>query len=815
MFGVGNTGRLSVGSASRRRAPGAVLPPLSLISATAAAAYGPRRLRADYTGPAMRVRRSADDAQLDIPLATAVQTRTNLMPVPLVDNGPPVGGITVTQLGSGVEFGQPYIDVRWQGTATASGALVFRQGPGGIYNPAVHAAVTPGLVYTASLGYRLIGGTAPTQQLSIRLIQRAANATAISFGTVYNLPAPTAALRRAVAMDVILSGVTYAHAQFGYSLAINDTVDVTLRLYANNLEQGIGNLRPLLQRNVPEVVAAPGDLDLETLANFVGGENLLTWSDDVSNVAWSGTGLSSRTATEIVEDAAAATQHRLSRSISLGLGANTVSTRVQRGFGTRQFQFGISGTGLVARAYFDLGTGTVGATDQCTAAIADLGGGEFLVSMTATVVTAGAHTVFYAMANGTTIGSETYTGNGTSSLFIRNTQLRQGLLGRYNATTSTAIALTAVHNGLIPTWYDQGRYWHAVPRNLLTHTEELDNAAWSKTGVTVTANSVTAPDGSLTADVLAGTPGASTIFLQQTLTRAINPGDAFAGSVWVRNASSNIQMRVFRTGPSTAESATLIVPQSSSWQRLAIPITFALAHTGVRLDFVAQNSNPVSIEVWGAQLENATLSDYQPILTGTPLNATQATAANQPQIVVGGAVHIAGTRAVPSFAGAQGLLVPEITSLGNTYSLNAVATTNAATGAILSSRGAAGINPQLDIVAAATLRLLVRDNSAANSIAAQRAMPAGEQTVISAIRAGNSGALSTNGVTTTGAATPAAIGALTTTTGLGIGADFAPTFGAWLTGSVGECIVFASALSTADRQALERNQGAYYGVPVA
>jgi hypothetical protein len=192
----------------------------------------------------MRVRRSADDAQLDIPLATAVQTRTNLMPVPLVDNGPPVGGITVTQLGSGVEFGQPYIDVRWQGTATASGALVFRQGPGGIYNPAVHAAVTPGLVYTASLGYRLIGGTAPTQQLSIRLIQRAANATGISFGTVYNLPAPTAALRRAVAMDVILSGVTYAHAQFGYSLAINDTVDVTLRLYANNLEQAIGNLRP-------------------------------------------------------------------------------------------------------------------------------------------------------------------------------------------------------------------------------------------------------------------------------------------------------------------------------------------------------------------------------------------------------------------------------------------------------------------------------------------------------------------------------------------------------------------------------------------
>jgi hypothetical protein len=396
-----------------------------------------------------------DNAERDIPFVTTPQTRTNLMPVPLVNDSPAVAGIAISTVGSGTEFGQPYIDVRFQGTATAAGTLVFRQSPATNYSPAIHAAVTPGLVYTASLGYRLIAGTAPTQQLTFRIIQRAANASGITSGTVYNLPAPTSALRRAVAMDVVWTGAVYAHAQFGYNVAIGDTVDVTFRLYANNLEQGVGNLRPLLQRDIPEVVAAFGDLDVETLANFVNGDNLITWSDDVSNAAWAASGIASRTTTTIVEDTAASTQHRLARSISLGLGTHTLSARVQRGVGTRQFRFVIAGAGLTARAYFDLGTGELGATEQCTASITALGGGEFLVSMTAIVTTAMTYSVFFSMTNGTTVGSETYTGDGTSSIQIRNSELQLGQLGAYNATTSTAITLATQHSGFVPIWYDQ------------------------------------------------------------------------------------------------------------------------------------------------------------------------------------------------------------------------------------------------------------------------------------------------------------------------------------------------------------------------
>jgi hypothetical protein len=60
-------------------------------------------------------------------------------------------------------------------------------------------------------------------------------------------------------------------------------VDFTMRFYAANVEQGMGNARPLLQRNVPEVIADIGDLDAEALLSFVGsGDGFVTTEYDQS-----------------------------------------------------------------------------------------------------------------------------------------------------------------------------------------------------------------------------------------------------------------------------------------------------------------------------------------------------------------------------------------------------------------------------------------------------------------------------------------------------------------------------------------------------
>jgi hypothetical protein len=62
-------------------------------------------------------------------------------------------------------------------------------------------------------------------------------------------------------------------------------VDFTMRFYTANVEQGIGNARPLLQRNVPEVIADIGDLDTAALMAFVGAGNgfVTTWYDQSGN----------------------------------------------------------------------------------------------------------------------------------------------------------------------------------------------------------------------------------------------------------------------------------------------------------------------------------------------------------------------------------------------------------------------------------------------------------------------------------------------------------------------------------------------------
>jgi hypothetical protein len=435
---------------------------------SSAAAYSLRKLRQLYSGSAIRIRRSSDNAEQDIGFASTTQTRTNLMPVPLVDNGTALAGITATQVGSGVEFGLPYIDIQWQGIAIAAGVLSFRQGSANTYDPAIHAEVVVGSVYTGSVSYRLIAGTAPTQQLTARLIQRQTNATGVSFGTVYNQPAPTNTIQRAVCMDVIQANVRYAHMQFGYSLIIGDTVNVTIRFYANNLEEGIGNIRPLLQRNVSEVVASVGDLDVNTLNHFVNQDNLLTFSEDFTNAGYVQAGFTSVTANNatapngtltaetVIENTATSTQHRFSRSITLNSGFTyTFSCYVKQGAGSRQFQLGVSGSSLVGRAYFNLTNGTIDTVDQGTATMTDVGNGWYRVSLTVLTVATVSHSLFFAMTNGTTFGSETYNGDGTSSIQIWGSQLNQGQLADYQPTTTTAISLATAQNGFVTTWYDQ------------------------------------------------------------------------------------------------------------------------------------------------------------------------------------------------------------------------------------------------------------------------------------------------------------------------------------------------------------------------
>jgi hypothetical protein len=271
----------SIGSGRRL----GVVPILDQLGITAAAAYSLRQVR--LAAPlACRVRRSSDNAEANIGFATAVQTRTNLAAIPINNVGGAGGsGVTMTTVGTGTEFGQPYVEVRWQGTASATVELRIAHGPQGAFNPTTMAPVTPGLAHAVSLGFRLVAGTFPPGTPAILAVNFNAAGGVTSVGET-GVPAATAVLQRGAVNFTPAAGSAYVQPRWRIGAVPSGTVvDFTMRFYAANVELGIGNARPLLQRNVPEVVASIGDLDAEALLTFVGNGDgfITTWYDQSGN----------------------------------------------------------------------------------------------------------------------------------------------------------------------------------------------------------------------------------------------------------------------------------------------------------------------------------------------------------------------------------------------------------------------------------------------------------------------------------------------------------------------------------------------------
>jgi hypothetical protein len=203
--------------------------------------------------------------------------------------------------------------------------------------------------------------------------------------------------------------------------------------------------------------------------------NIVQRSEEFDNAYWSKSGVTVSadaaadpdgdvTADEVIEDTGSA-QHRLTRSVTLVNGQTYVlSARVRRGAGSRHAQLGATGTAAFIRVYFDLTTGQVGTQTAGTGAIEDLGGGWYRISAVGVCDTDGANLVFLANANATTFGSETYTGDGASSIYWSGAQLENAsALGDYTKTVAAAITLPdattgyEVRDAFDP--YERGTFW--------------------------------------------------------------------------------------------------------------------------------------------------------------------------------------------------------------------------------------------------------------------------------------------------------------------------------------------------------------------
>jgi len=211
--------------------------------------------------------------------------------------------------------------------------------------------------------------------------------------------------------------------------------------------------------------------------------NLALYSEQFDNAYWTknATSVTANTTTspdgttnadKIVENSALAEHFVAAGNITYAAGAYTISVYAKASERSVIQLFFNGSINIVAFANFDLANGVVGSTGSgTTATITSVGNGWYRCAITATCVLGTAPGLYYCIQTSTTATrAQTYTGNGTSGLFVWGAQLELGAYATTLIPTTTASATRIADsfsrnniytNGLITssggTWFVQFR----------------------------------------------------------------------------------------------------------------------------------------------------------------------------------------------------------------------------------------------------------------------------------------------------------------------------------------------------------------------
>ena len=290
-------------------------------------------------------------------------------------------------------------------------------------------------------------------------------------------------------------------------------------------------------------------------------------------------------------------------------------------------------------------TKTGGAANNLTQTITSTAGLWYRITMDVTrsagtlTVSLGTSGTTYAI---TATGTYTFfilAGSSTQTLTLAGDSAFAGTVD--NVTTrlvpgNHAYQTTSGSRPLLARTPDGGR------RNLLTYSEQFDNAAWTKIFSSVTANTEAAPDGTTTADLMVEDSTTNGRYLQQSFTTTVQ---SYTFSCYFKQPTLNarryvllyhnesvkgwvfdIQNGVVGAGGTsgvTAPAAYTITSVGNGWYRCAITITGTAASNQFRAYIVTNDGTGLasyagnglgSMLVWGAQVETgSSATAYQKV----------------------------------------------------------------------------------------------------------------------------------------------------------------------------------------------------------
>lgn len=376
----------------------------------------------------------------------------------------------------------------------------------------------------------------------------------------------------------------------------------------------------------------------------------------------------------------ATSSHVISQYATVVSGGNyTLTYKVKSGENTWA-AVGTVSLGGTGYTYFNLSTGTIGTVlAGHTAAIVSLGNGWYQCSITG-VSSATAVGSFLQPTTGD--GVNTYTGNGSSGIYIADAQLNDGSSATAYYDT-TASAYNAPRFDYDPvTLAAKGLLIEEQRANLLLYSNAFTSAPWvAGANTNVTAAGALSPDGTVNAWKLYASNGLVAAGLRQPITKAAS-AITYAASVYAKAAGQNwLQVTVFdgtvgnrywynistgAVGTTAAIGAGFtgvsasIVPANNGYYRCVLLATSSTATTYEVYVYpsAADGSNGTGdasnngVYIYGAQLEaGAFATSYIPTTTSQFTRAADVASVNtlSPWFnAVAGTFYFEGDTAVPA-----------------------------------------------------------------------------------------------------------------------------------------------------------------------